>query len=134
MVDTIQNLVNTKLKKEDILEISRQINEGNKELQKKENQIINLIRQIPIEDKSRIIDVLNKMIVDKNRLDTIEMLDNEGLLNKLAIMPTEKRKETINIVNKAVGKRNKYKVATKTPKTNGAKFSGNPTSIEYEER
>lgn len=134
LVDTIQNLVNTKLKKEDILEISRQINEGNKELQKKENQIINLIRQIPIEDKSRIIDVLNKMIVDKNRLDTIEMLDNEGLLNKLAIMPTEKRKETINIVNKAVGKRNKYKVATKTPKTNGAKFSGNPTSIEYEER
>ena len=93
LVDTIQNLVNTKLKKEDILEISRQINEGNKELQKKENQIINLIRQIPIEDKSRIIDVLNKMIVDKNRLDTIEMLDNEGLLNKLAIMPTEKRKE-----------------------------------------
>lgn len=88
MVDTIQNLVNTKLKKEDILEISRQINEGNKELQKKENQIINLIRQIPIEDKSRIIDVLNKMIVDKNSLDTIEMLDNEGLLNKLTIMPT----------------------------------------------
>lgn len=134
LVDTIQNLVNKKLKKEDILEISRQINEGNKELQKKENQIINLIRQIPIEDKSRIIDVLNKMIVDKNSLDTIEMLDNEGLLNKLTIMPTEKRKETINIVNKAVGKRNKYKVATKTPKTNGAKFSGNPTSIEYEER
>ena len=134
LVDTIQNLVNTKLKKEDILEISRQINEGNKELQKKENQIINLIRQIPIEDKSRIIDVLNKMIVDKNSLDTIEMLDNEGLLNKLTIMPTEKRKETINIVNKAVGKRNKYKVATKTPKARSSKFSGNPTSIEYEER
>ena len=74
------------------------------------------------------------MIVDKNRLDTIEMLDNEGLLNKLAIMPTEKRKETINIVNNAVKNRNKYKIATKTPKTNGAKFSGNPTSIEYEER
>ena len=74
------------------------------------------------------------MIVDKNSLDTIEMLDNEGLLNKLTIMPTEKRKETINIVNKAVGKRNKYKVATKTPKARSSKFSGNPTSIEYEER
>lgn len=49
-------------------------------------------------------------------------------------MPTQKRKETINIVNNAVKNRNKYKIATKTPKTNGAKFSGNPTSIEYEER
>ena len=133
LIDTIQKHINTKLKKEDILNISKQINEGNKELQKKENQIINLIRQIPIEDKSRIIDILNKLIVDKNSLDTIEMLDNEGLLNKLAVMPTEKRKETINIVNNAVGKRNKYKVATKTPKANSAKFSVKPT-IEDEER
>lgn len=133
LIDTIQKLVNTKLKKEDVLDISRQINEGNKELQKKEIQIINLIRQIPIEEKSRIIDVLNKMIVDKNSLDTIEMLNNEGLLNKLAIMPTEKRRETINIVNSAVGKRNKYKVATKTPKVNSAKFSRKPTR-EVKER
>ena len=66
--------------------------------------------------------------------ETIQQLQESGLWEKIENMPTEKRKETINIVNKAVGKRNKYKVATKTPKTNGAKFSGNPTSIEYEER
>ena len=35
------------------------------------------------------------MIVDKNSLDTVKMLYNEGLLNKLAIMPTEKKEKKL---------------------------------------
>ena len=122
LMDTIQKHINKKFKKEDIADITRQINEGNKELQRKENQIISLIRQTPAEEKSRILDILNQIIVDKNNLETIEMINNIGLLNKLKKIPTEKREKTISIVNSAVGKRNKYKVATKTQKVNGATF------------
>ena len=45
------------------IDISKPINSENTELQKKENEIINLIKQIPIEKKDRIIDILNKSIV-----------------------------------------------------------------------
>lgn len=132
LIDAIQKHIDTSLKKEEIIDISRQINEENKELQKKENQIINLIKQTPTEEKSRIIDILNKIIADSNRLETLEMLDNTGLLNKLENLPKEKREKTIGIINSAVEK-NKYKVAVKTPKVNSAKLSVKPT-IEDEER
>lgn len=127
LMDTIQKHINIKLKKEDIADISRQINEGNKELQKKENQIINLIRQTPADEKSRIIDILNKMIVNRNNLETIEMIDNAGLLNKLGSMPTEKRQKTIGTISNAVNKMPKYKVAKNTPQIKGARFSDKPT-------
>ena len=78
--------------------------------------------------------MITEILQNSKMYETIKQLQESGLLEKIEDMPTQKRKETINIVNNAVKNRNKYKIATKTPKTNGAKFSGNPTSIEYEER
>ncbi len=133
LIDTIQKHINKKLKKEDIVDISRQINDGNKELQRKENQIINLIRQTPTEEKGEIIDILNKMIIDKNKLNIIEMIDNTGLLKKLENIPTEEREKIICIINNTLDKRTKYNVSAKTPKINGVKIS-NKQTIDKKER
>ena len=84
--------------------------------------------------KNDKIDMMTEILKKPKMYETIKQLQESGLLEKIEDMPTQKRKETINIVNNAVKNRNKYKIATKTPKTNGAKFSGNPTSIEYKER
>ena len=65
--------------------------------------------------------------------ETIKQMQESGLLDKIESMPTEKREKTINIINSTVEKRDKYKITTKTPKANSAKFSGKPT-IEDEER
>ena len=65
--------------------------------------------------------------------ETIKQMQESGLLDKIESMPTDKREKTIGIINSAVEKRNKYKVATKTPKANSAKFSRKPI-IEDEGR
>ena len=100
----------------------------------KENEIIKTIKELPKDGKNDKIDMMTEILKKPKMYETIKQLQESGLLEKIEDMPTQKRKETINIVNNAVKNRNKYKIATKTPKTNGAKFSGNPTSIEYEER
>ena len=67
LIETVKKHTANQLKKEDMIDIYRQINNGDKEiqkidiskpinsenteLQKKENEIINLIKQIPIEKK-----------------------------------------------------------------------------------
>ena len=149
LIETVKKHTANQLKKEDMIDIYRQINNGDKEiqkidiskpinsenaeLQKKENEIINLIKQIPIEKKDRIIDILNKMILDQNKLETIEMLNNTGVLKKLGNMPKDKRQKTIGAISNAVNKMPKYKVAKNTPQIKGARFSGKPT-IDGESR
>lgn len=138
LIETVKKHTANQLKKEDMIDIYRQINNGDKEiqkidiskpinsenteLQKKENEIINLIKQIPIEKKDRIIDILNKMILDQNKLETIEMLNNTWVLKKLENMPKDKRQKTIGAISNAVNKMPKYKVAKNTPQIKGARL------------
>lgn len=67
----------------------------------------------------------NSQIKESTIIKTIKELPKEE--------KNEKREKTINIINSTVEKRDKYKITTKTPKANSAKFSGKPT-IEDEER
>ena len=133
-IKSIQTYSRKQLNKDEIIDIDEQIRGVSENSQIKEGTIIKTIKALPKDGKNDKIDMLTEILKNQKMYETIQQLQESGLLEKIENMPTEKRKETINIVNKAVGKRNKYKVATKTPKTNGAKFSGNPTSIEYEER
>ena len=120
--------------KDEIIDIDAQIRGVSENSQIKENEIIKTIKELPKDGKNDKIDMMTEILKKPKMYETIKQLQESGLLEKIEDMPTQKRKETINIVNNAVRNRNKYKIATKTPKTNGAKFSGNPTSIEYEER
>lgn len=123
LLEVIKTHTKKTLTKEDTIDITRQINEANKEMQKKENQIINLIKQIPTEEKSRIIDILTKIMTDKNAIETIEMLMNTGVIQKLGEIPEEKRKKSIEAINSAVTKRPKYKASPNPPKITGATFT-----------
>ena len=133
-IKTIQIEAKKTLTKNEIIDIDEQIRGVSDNSQIKENEIIKTIKELPKEDKNYKLDMITEILQNSKMYETIKQLQESGLLEKIEDMPTQKRKETINIVNNAVKNRNKYKIATKTPKTNGAKFSGNPTSIEYEER
>lgn len=133
-IKSIQTYSRRQLTKDEIIDIDEQIRGVSENSQIKENSIIKTIKELPKDGKNDKIDMLTEILKKPKMYETIKQLQESGLLEKIEDMPTQKRKETINIVNNAVKNRNKYKVATKTPKTNGAKFSGNPTSIEYEER
>lgn len=133
-IKSIQTYSRKQLTKDEIIDIDEQIRGVSENSQIKENEIIKTIKELPKDGKNDKIDMMTEILKKPKMYETIKQLQESGLLEKIEDMPTQKRKETINIVNNAVKNRNKYKVATKTPKTNGAKFSGNPTSIEYEER
>lgn len=133
-IKSIQTYSRRQLTKDEIIDIDEQIRGVSENSQIKENSIIKTIKELPKDGKNDKIDMLTEILKKPKMYETIKQLQESGLLEKIEDMPTQKRKETINIVNNAVKNRNKYKIATKTPKTNGAKFSGNPTSIEYEER
>ena len=133
-IKSIQTYSRKQLTKDEIIDIDEQIRGVSENSQIKENEIIKTIKELPKEDKNYKLDMITEILQNSKMYETIKQLQESGLLEKIEDMSTEKRKETINIVNNAVKNRNKYKVATKTPKINGAKFSGNPTSIEYEER
>ena len=133
-IKSIQTYSRKQLTKDEIIDIDEQIRGVSENSQIKENEIIKTIKELPKDGKNDKIDMMTEILKKPKMYETIKQLQESGLLEKIEDMPTQKRKETINIVNNAVKNRNKYKIATKTPKTNGAKFSGNPTSIEYEER
>lgn len=67
----------------------------------------------------------NSQIKESTIIKTIKELPKEE--------KNEKREKTINIINSTVEKRDKYKITTKTPKANSAKFSRKPI-IEDEGR
>ena len=123
-IKSIQTYSRKQLTKDEIIDIDEQIRGVSENSQIKENTIIKTIKELPKEEKNGKIDMLTKILQNPKMFETIKQLQEIGLLNELEKLPKEKRKQAIDIVNSTVEKRNKYKVATKTPKTNGATFSG----------
>lgn len=133
-INAIQIYSRKQLTKDEIIDIDEQIRGVSENSQIKESTIIKTIKELPKEEKNEKIDMITDILQNPKIYETIKQMQESGLLDKIESMPTEKREKTINIINSTVEKRDKYKITTKTPKTNSAKFSGKPTSIKYEER
>lgn len=132
-INAIQIYSRKQLTKDEIIDIDEQIRGVSENSQIKESTIIKTIKELPKEEKNEKIDMITDILQNPKIYETIKQMQESGLLDKIESMPTEKREKTINIINSTVEKRDKYKITTKTPKANSAKFSGKPT-IEDEER
>ena len=126
-IKSIQTYARKSLTKDEIIDIDEQIRGISENSQMKENIAIKLIKELPKEDKNKKIDMLTEILQDQKLYETIRKLKESGLIENLKKTPKEKREKTIETINNAVEKRNKYKVDTKTPKVNSAKFSVKPT-------
>lgn len=131
-IKSIQTYSRKQLTKDEIIDIDEQIRGVSKNSQIKESAIIKAIKELPKQGKNDKIDMLTEILKNPKMFETIKQMQESGLLEKIESMPTEKRKKTIGIINSTVEKRNKYKVATKTPEINGAKFSGKPEVNDVE--
>lgn len=131
-IKSIQTYSRKQLTKDEIIDIDEQIRGVSKNSQIKESTIIKAIKELPKQGKNDKIDMLTEILKNPKMFETIKQMQESGLLEKIESMPTEKRKKTIGIINSTVEKRNKYKVATKTPEINGAKFSGKPEVNDVE--
>ena len=64
--------------------------------------------------------MLTEILQDQKMYETIKQLKESALLETLKKLPKEKREKTIEAINNAVEKRNKYRAVSKTPKANDA--------------
>ena len=76
--------------------------------------LLNLIKKIPIEDKLKSIDVLSEIISDKEKIDTIFMLEESGIIDKLNKMSKEKREKVIEVIENTLENRKKMEVVNST--------------------
>ena len=131
-IKSIQTYARRPLTREEIIDIDEQIRGTSNSLQIKENTIINLIKKIPKEEKNNTIDMLTQIVKDKEYMETIEILNDTGLLEKLKGMPKDKRQKTVGIISDSINKKTRYNVGKKSPKVNDTKFE--KKSIIEEER
>lgn len=115
-IKSIQTYSRKQLSKQEIIDIDEQIKGNSNNIQIKENMLIDLIKNIPEEVKSKSIDLLAKIASsNEQELETLSMMEESGLIDKLNELPENKRKKTIEIMESAIGKRKNVK-AVKPPK------------------
>lgn len=105
-IKAIQTYSRKQLSEQEIIDIDEQIRGKSDNVQIKENMLINLIKNIPEKDKSRSIDILAKIASsNEEEFETLSMMEESGLIDKLNELPKEKRNKTIEIMASAIGKR-----------------------------
>ena len=115
-IKAIQTYSRKQLSEQEIIDIDEQIRGKSDNVQIKENMLINLIKNIPEKDKSRSIDILAKIASsNEEEFETLSMMEESGLIDKLNELPKEKRNKTIEIMASAIGKRKNITVV-KPPK------------------
>lgn len=105
-IKSIQTYSRKQLSEQEIIDIDEQIRGNSNNVQIKENMLINLIKNIPEKDKSRSIDILAKIASsNEEEFETLSMMEESGLIDKINELPKDKRKKTIEIMASAIGKR-----------------------------
>lgn len=113
-IKAIQTYSRKQLSKQEIIDIDEQIRGKSNNVQIKENMLLNLIKKIPVEDKLKSIDVLSEIISDKEKIDTIFMLEESGIIDKLNKMSKEKREKVIEVIENTLENRKKMEVVNST--------------------
>lgn len=98
-IKSIQTYSRKQLSKQEIIDIDEQIRGNSNNVQIKENMLINLIKNIPEKDKNRNIDILTKIASsNEEKFETLLMMEESGLIDKLNELPEDRRRKTIEIM------------------------------------
>lgn len=120
-IKSIQTYSRRQLSKQEIIDIDEQIRGNSKNIQLKENKLINLIKNIPERDKGMSIDLLTKIVSSNGQeIETLTMMLEGGLIDKLNELPEDKRRKTIEIMGRAIERRNN--IVVKTPRIENQKL------------
>ncbi len=128
-IKSIQTYSRKQLSKQEILDIDEQIKGNSNNIQIKENVLINLIKKIPERDKNRSIDILAEIASNKEVLETLSMMKEKGLIDKLNKIPKEKREKVIGVMEKTIEK-NRNLTIVRSPKIKEQKLNMHPKERE----
>lgn len=113
-INSIQTYSRKKLSKQEVIDIDEQIRGNSNNVQIKENMLIDLIKNIPEKDKKASIDILSKIVSNNEEFETIAMLEENGMIDKLNKLTKDKRQRAINIIGNTLDKKENSKVANTT--------------------
>ena len=125
-IKSIQTYSRKQLSKQEILDIDEQIKGNSNNIQIKENV---LIKKIPERDKNRSIDILAEIASNKEVLETLSMMKEKGLIDKLNKIPKEKREKVIGVMEKTIEK-NRNLTIVRSPKIKEQKLNMHPKERE----
>lgn len=129
-IKSIQTYSRKQLSKQEVIDIDEQIRGNSNNVQIKENMLIDLIKNIPEEVKSKSIDLLVKIASsNEQELETLAMMEKSGLIDKLNELPEDKRKKTIETIGRTIEKRKNIAVV-KPPKIEKQQLKIHPKEPE----
>lgn len=112
-IKAIQTYSGRALSKQEVIDIDEQIRGDSNNIQIKENKLINLIKNIPEKNKKTTINCLTSIIDKEENVETISMIYETGLLDKINKMPRNKREESIETIKEVLENREKSKLESK---------------------
>ena len=128
-IKSIQTYSRKQLSKQEIIDIDEQIRGNFNNVQIRENMLINLIKNIPEKDKNRSIDILAKIASNNEELETLAMIEESGLIDKLNKLPKDKREKTIEVIGRTIERRRDITVVNAS-KIENQKLKINPKEPE----
>ena len=128
-IKSIQTYSRKQLSKQEIIDIDEQIRGNFNNVQIRENMLINLIKNIPEKDKNRSIDILVKIASNNEELETLAMIEESGLIDKLNKLPKDKREKTIEVIGRTIERRRDITVVNAS-KIENQKLKINPKEPE----
>ena len=128
-IKSIQTYSRKQLSKQEIIDIDEQIRGNFNNVQIRENMLINLIKNIPEKDKNRSIDILAKIASNNEELETLAMIEESGLIDKLNKLPKDKREKTIEVIGRTIERRNCI-IVESSPKIKKQKLKIKPKEPE----
>lgn len=114
-IRAIQTYSRKELSKQEVVDIDEQVRGRSDNIQLKEDEIVGLLKKIPEQNKKRSMNSLINILKDRKSMETLSMLVESGLIQKLNELPEKKRNITIETIKNTMSKR-KYNVAENTPK------------------
>ena len=114
-IRAIQTYSRKELSRQEVVDIDEQVRGKSDNIQLKENMINGLLKKIPEQDKKRNMDSLINILKDNKSVETLTMLEESGLIQKLNELSKDKRSKTVDVINNIMTKK-KYNVVEKSPK------------------
>ncbi len=114
-IRAIQTYSRKELSRQEVVDIDEQVRGKSDNIQLKENMINGLLKKIPEQDKKRSMNSLINILKDNKSVETLTMLEESGLIQKLNELSKDKKSKTVDVINNIMTKK-KYNVVEKSPK------------------
>lgn len=103
-IKEVQTAYKHELDENQIMELKEEIRGIIKNKQAKEAMIIDKIKELKNEEK--VVDLMLKVLSDEDKIKSIGMMNDSGLLDTFNNIPTETRRKTIEAINTTIIERN----------------------------